>query len=38
MLTFRSKSGKHIVTKDGVEHIFNDLHDAWNFIFNSKKA
>ncbi len=32
-ITFRSEKGKHIVTYKGEEHIFDLLHDAWDYIF-----
>lgn len=32
MITFRSEKGKHIVTYRGEAHIFDTLHDAWEYI------
>ena len=33
MCTFKTKNGKHIITYRGKEHIFDTLHDAWEYIF-----
>ena len=36
MLKFRKSIGLFIVTYDGREHIFRNLHDALEYIFHRK--
>ncbi len=33
MITFKTVKGQHIVTYKGEEHIFDLLHDAWEYIY-----
>lgn len=34
MLTFKTIRGKHIVTVDGKEVVFDNFFDAWEFIYS----
>jgi hypothetical protein len=34
MITFKTIGGKHIVTVDGKEIIFDNFPDAWEFIYS----
>ena len=33
MCTLKTINGKHIVSYKGTEHVFDLLHDAWEYIF-----
>lgn len=35
MITLKTIKGKHIVTVDGNESIFDNSRDAWEFIYTA---
>ena len=37
-ITFKCTNQQYIVTIDGYAHTFATSKDAWNFIFNLRKA